>query len=229
MSDGLSLLIFDEDDSYQMELISQSISKLVPDVFPDSINLPHDNNVQAKLSVSPIHKLNPQTLNKLISLIDDNLGSFYKKTNGRNWKLEKLEEMNESGLIYIIYSLNDEIISFLSIKLVSEFNDSRVLYLYEIHINPKLHSMKIGSLLMSKFHDFSTYLNSLADNPKFKLSQYFDNDATNLTVFSDNLRALNWYFKLGYDYTLDSLRDKVKNGKVIKPSTYMLTRENNQS
>ncbi|KAK7687411.1 hypothetical protein QCA50_009276 [Cerrena zonata] len=270
-SDALSILSFDEDDNYVMEIIAESVAKIVPSVFPETIQLngkkssqfeesheldheskdqdesndksieaeeqAHNNkdakeigatskDLDATVSIFPVHEMDDDVFEQILDLVDLNLGSYYQKRLGKNWKDEKRDEMEESGLVYVIYTdaLTKNIVAFTSVKLVAELA-AKVLYLYEIQISSQYQSIGVGSKLISSFHKLATKLNDLVGDAKYKYSTHFSNEGTSLTVFSDNDRALNWYFNLGYTFTDDSPRDKLlRNEKVVKPSFYLLTR-----
>lgn len=259
VSDLATIFSFDEDDDTLMDLVSAGIVKVVPSIFPAKINLSkkekttvdpeaenkktdckklpsateNDENIFSKveMSVFDVRSLDDDQFDQIIDLIDLNLGVYYQTRLGKDWKDEKRDEMEESGLVYILYSILsadnsklNKLVAFISVKLVAELT-AKVLYLYEIHIDPAFQSLGIGSTLISGFHDLAAKLNDSGDDKNNVSSPYFDNEGTGLTVFSDNDRALNWYFKLGYNFTLDSPRDKVlRNKKVVKPSYYLLTR-----
>lgn len=211
-------LEYDEDDEYQAEMVAESLVPMLKTVFPKKL--------LGKLSlrsITPVHLMDESQVEDYLSLVDENLGSFYIAKNGEDWKEEKLEEMMESGVIYIAYGdTSSNLAGFLSLKLVNEFS-SKSLYLYEIHISPKYQKSGLGSKLITGFHDASKLIKLSVNNPDIKYSGFFDLSRTSLTVFSNN-RALEWYLKLGYFINEDSPRNKTLRNKVVKPSYYMLSR-----
>lgn len=218
---SLGSLVYDEDDSLLMREVSESIASFVPEIFPSSI--PISNSEQCTLHYSSVHVIPKEALVQCFRLVDTNLRTFYVKHQGLKWKSNKLEEMREDGLVYVWYvDANNDLIAFVSFILTYSSN-RKVLYLYEIHVNPKYHSKKIGSVLMKNFHGFAKHLNSLtSDHDKYR---HFCNDGTCLTVFSDNDKALAWYYKLAYQLTDDSPKDKVlRSKKIVKPDYYLLIR-----
>ncbi|CAM9019670.1 unnamed protein product [Wickerhamomyces anomalus] len=213
-----------------MNFNPRDIEQLVPRVFPTSIN-----NGKCQLNCN----INPSTIeleSNYLPLISQNLSHFYIEINGNDWSSAKLQEMQEEGLIYVSYhvrsnateadSENLPIIGFISF--VDTLDDEgRVLYLYEIHIHPDHQGEGVGRVLINGFHQLAKQL------PK-RNGEQIDGYAqergqvlkgTKLTVFSAN-DVLNWYFKLGYQLSEDSPRDrKLRNGRVIQPDYYLLYRE----
>lgn len=213
---------FDEDDEVFMEETSDSVTSVVPEIFPSTIPIVLVEE-HCKLHYAPIHRLPKDILIKCLLLIESNLKAFYIKHQGLRWKLDKLKEMQETGLIYVWYTdSNDKLIGFISFML-SYSDQYKVLYLYEIHVATEYQSKKIGSQLIDKLHEFSHHLKIIAS--KKHEYRHFVNSGTSLTVFSDN-KALQWYQKLGYQLTVDSPRDKVLRNKVVKPEYYLLIRFN---
>ncbi|CAK7895120.1 hypothetical protein CAAN1_05S01728 [[Candida] anglica] len=191
-----------------------------------SIDLFHDITTPSrvlKVHVRPVHKIRSKVLNGCLNLVDQNLREHYIRNNGKDWKIDKKEEMSENGLVYVYYKDQETgaLAAFMSYMLTyndPESKDEKVLYLYEIHVSREYQSSKIGTTLIDNYHKLSQDLNNSND--------ILESDATSLTVFSDNLKALNWYKKMGYKYTKDSPRDKVLRKKVVKPPYYLLTRKN---
>lgn len=220
------ILRFDELNSELIVGLSESITKMIPNVFPDTLS----NIPDSKLRYSTVNELTIKemwpTISDFLEVISSTLGTYYLRHHGLQWKHDKIAEMNCDGLVYLWYQNGEsEIVGFISFLMALE-ESKKVLYLYEVHVLPQFQSKRVGSTLLRYFHHFAIYLNSQA-TADYQYSSCFNNLATNLTVFSDNLKALSWYFKLGYRYTDLSPRDKVlRNGKVIKPEYYLLTRPN---
>ncbi|KAK6454846.1 histone-specific N-acetyltransferase NAT4 [Scheffersomyces xylosifermentans] len=210
-------MLFDERD--------QKLNERVTDEIKDSLEASiagvwSENAIS--IHYEAIHNLPPKKLRQFVDLVDRNLGKFYVKHTGKpTWKLDKFEEMRESGLIYVwLTSEDNSIVGFMSFKLCSEDEDETVLYLYEIHIVPQFQALKLGGKLMQIFHALAK---DLSDR---KSPWYFQScKATSLTVFTDNSPALSWYLKLGYKIHPNSPQDKhLRSGKVVKPDYYILIR-----
>lgn len=206
---------YDENDDELMESVSEAIAKQVELVFP-----PLD---ELTLKWAPIHKISDTQLNKFAKLVG-NLDAFYRKYTGKkNWMSDKIIEMQEPGLVYVWYvNQAQEIMGFLSFKLCS-CDGGSVLYLYEIHIDPMYQALKYGSRIIDSLQKFVVHLKTDGS------VKYFQGlKGVSLTVFPDNVRAFNWYKRLGYDFTEDSPRDRVlRTGKVVQPEFYLLTRFSN--
>lgn len=221
-----SELSFDEDDEYFMTEISDKVALIVPEIFPSKIKVASTGE-DCQLHCAPIHKLPKERLVQFLDLVETNLKTLYVKYNGLNWKLEKLEEMKEAGLVYLWYTdSKGELLGFISFMLTHS-DQYKVLYLYEIHVSPEYHSMKIGTQLIDKLHELSHHLNAIS----FKQQKYlhFRNEGTSLTVFSENVKALQWYHRLGYQLTIDSPTDKTLRNKIVKPDYYLLIRFNDST
>lgn len=180
-----------------------------------------------------VESLTDEQLNCCLNILDVNLGGVYKELNGSNWKEQKLIEMKEKELNYVLLykrengdtnDIEKKIIGFMSMRILQE--SVQVIYLYEIQIIPQYRGKGLGSHLLDNFHSLVPDLNK---NERFKsiYSRYKDANVrgTQLTVFSSNTGADKLYRSLGYVPTGDSPRDrKLRSGAVIKPDYYLLER-----
>lgn len=192
-----------------------------------------------------VESLADEQLNECLNILDINLGEVYKSLNGSNWKDQKLIEMKEKELNYILLykrekakkeekegEANDnskKIVGFMSMRILQE--TVQVIYLYEIQITPEYRGKGLGTHLLDNFHSLVTDLNK---NEKFKsiFSRYKEANVrgTQLTVFSSNTGADKLYRSLGYLPTGDSPRDrKLRSGAVLKPDYYLLERMSHKS
>ncbi|CAH2351954.1 putative N-alpha-acetyltransferase 40 [[Candida] railenensis] len=219
--------VFDESNVEFMDAVAETLSStVISEIFQDQLVVVNSNakSCTLNLSIKPVHKLNSKLLNSCLTLVDQNLSAHYSRQNGKEWKLEKREEMLQDGLIYIFYKDEDSgnIVAFLSFMLTyyePEEKINKVLYLFEIHVSKSYQSLRIGAELIERFHLVAKRLHELKDDDLLSV------DATCLTVFSNNTKALKWYEALNYKVTEDSPKDKVlRNKKVIKPPYYILTR-----
>lgn len=202
---------YDEEDEDLMESVSETICKHVSEVFPPLEEL--------TLRWAPVHEISDNQLDKFAKLVG-NLDAFYRKHTGKkNWMADKIIEMQEAGLVYVWY-LNSakEMVGFVSFKLCAD-EDGSVLYLYEIHIHPQHQARKYGSRLIDALHQMVSHLRTDGTIKYFRGLH-----GVSLTVFPDNVRACEWYRRLGYDFTDDSPRDKItRTGKKVPPDYYLLT------
>lgn len=213
------------DDTQLMDERALKVAQQAIGVFRDHITLTGSQKT-LQLHVTPVHELKKKGLNACLAILDQNLRDHYLRVNGLNWKDEKRQEMTESGLVYVSYQDVDSgnIAAFLSFMITEDEleEDAQVLYLYEIHVSRHYQSLRIGSELINNFHNLARLLAASNDERLY-------NEATCLTVFSDNERALQWYCGLGYKLTKDSPRDKIlRNKKRVKPLYYLMMRYNNQ-
>lgn len=171
-----------------------------------------------------ISNSNDKILEKQLQLIEANLGSYYNKynktiyNNNKPWQSNKWQEMSSEDLFHVSYwdRSSDQIVCFCSImpceESLVEDTTSDIIYLYEIHVAPEWRNRKLGK----------TILNALKQNvcPKAHLT------GIELTVFSANERAINFYHSNGFSLSYDSPRDKrrrTRTGvKVIRPPYYIL-------
>lgn len=193
-----------------------SLIPFIPESFPSKITTT-TSTTTTEYTIQ-IHK-EPSNVKPYLNLVKINLDKFYTSQHGHDWELEKEKEMKEDGLLYISYhdSIKNNLIAFISLMDTLD-NGIRVLYLYEIHIDPIHQGEGIGKFLINGFHQLA-----------FKLSkssiQLGNLKGTKLTVFSGNEFAINWYKKFGYKLSDDSPVDKkLRNGKIIKPNYYLLFR-----
>lgn len=198
--------MLDENNPLHIERASSLVVAACQQAFPKGIG-------DAMIGVLTVENLSPLKMSAALELVLENLEHHYVHANGPDWRAEKTDEMKESGLVYVTYFLGDTLGAFVSCKLVVE-NHRVVLYLYEIHLAKHMQGLGHGSRLMASFHAAARSLSSTE----------FGCTGTNLTVFSANARARDWYFHLGYDYTEDSPRDKKLRGRIIRPDIYLLQR-----
>lgn len=159
-------------------------------------------------------------LSSLLELLDQNLGQKYEISskemygNKKPWKENKIEEMNTEGMIYVSYwtKVDDEHtvpLLFLSFMLTEEenltHNDpvSSVIFLYEIQISKELRKQGLGQYFLSNC--LFQCAKRLLDNDSLNLE--FPFAGIELTVFADNLPAINLYQKLGMTHTPESPKD----------------------
>lgn len=220
---GSEDVLFDEEDSRVVALLVEHVDSQIEQVFLQR----SDVLTQYQLHHCCSSTLDLETLTSLLNIIDDNLSELYIAVQGADWKDDKRIEMRDRGLCYVWYTNElGVIVGFVSFSVVNEIHfgsHKTVLYLYEIHIVEQYQSLGLGSILLSAFHQFGAHLKLLHKNAPSEmngiLGQLF---STNLTVFADNTRAAQWYFKNGYTYTSDSPRPKLRSGKL--PQLYLLYR-----
>lgn len=155
-------------------------------------------------------------LKQFLKILDINLGGIYKRVsyqiydNRKSWKYNKWEEMLSPGLIYVSYWDMDteDVMLFLSFMLTEEMDVSKrgvnevIVYLYEIQLLPKIRRIGIGQRLMRCLKESSIEYNKSATNINSRIK------AIVLTVFSENEKAINFYRKLQFQFTVGSPRDE---------------------
>lgn len=148
-----------------------------------------------------------------LRLIELTMAPLYRKHKGDQWTLEKQMEMREPGIVYVwIEDARQVPVAFVTVKVV--LNDGMVvLYLYEIHVLPRYHGKRLGAYLINGVHQLTA-----------TVTYPYPLQATCLTVFSDNHRALVWYTKLGYRLSRSSPTDIVLRGRIKKPQCYYMER-----
>ncbi|KAI5965580.1 NAT4 [Candida pseudojiufengensis] len=208
--DGQKYKSFDEEDVILMEEISSHIKE---NFTSNKFSLP---NFNTKIEVGEL--IDDAYCQEFVNMIDENIGDLYERHKGKDWREEKMIELEEPGLIFIwLTNFKDVIIAYLSFKLCLDDDDVLVLYLFEIHILKEYQNQKIGQQLIDEFHNLVLSLK----NSSNKLYQNLKGSA--LTVFADNEIALNWYQNMGYALTRNSPKNKIlRNQKVIKPSYYLM-------
>lgn len=239
-------LEFDEEDVNITIPLGKSLALLSEVIFPPQIEI--NTSLLTRESASAL-ELSSEQIESFLQLLDDCIGEFYVKHKGRGWKADKRTEMCDPALVYVWYEHRSEVSCFVSFRVVTELN-GQCLYLYEIHVKPRLQDCKLGTKLMgclhlladainffcmvkidraslSTIHD--TWLNKLqrdnANLQRLLQRDYYSVFGTALTVFSDNKRALDWYLGLGYELPGDlSVFRVLRKGKYIKTEYYVLFR-----
>ncbi|CAL9730745.1 N-alpha-acetyltransferase 40 [Monosporozyma unispora] len=183
--------------------------------IPDKVH----NYCTLEKEVSKEHEVDQEMLNKLLEILDTNLGQTYERVsstiyeNKVSWKDNKWEEMLSSDLVYVTYGLDDTKtrtfvpLMYLSFMLTEEIDISKinltehVIYLYEIQLLPELRGQGIGQKMMECLKDTSI---------KYNETKSYGDIITSvaLTVFSSNEAAFRFYKKMGFEFTAGSPRDE---------------------
>ncbi|QPG72728.1 hypothetical protein FOA43_000029 [Brettanomyces nanus] len=172
--------------------------------FPLSITCKNESRCIITPYVLGVESVSQHQLLQCLEILTSNLGETYKKLHGRLWKVDKIREMNESGLVYALLKKDSTLIGFMSMKLVVDDNLS-VIYLYEIQIANYYRGMGLGSQLMEAFSSLPDSINA---NTEY-LDKFGPIDGTSLTVFSTNERAIQFYRRHGYRNSRHSPTDKI--------------------
>ncbi|CUS20583.1 LAQU0S01e09934g1_1 [Lachancea quebecensis] len=155
-------------------------------------------------------------LDQLLALVTANLGSMYKLharaiygVGRQSWQVRKRAEMETPGLVYVVYSdLQGQPLVFLSLLLTDEPElgqelgqelAARVLYLFEIHVSDIIRGQGLGTRLLRD--GLGGALASLRRASSSVLG-------AELTVFSENQRALQLYLTLGMHVAAWSPQDQ---------------------
>ncbi|CCF55623.1 hypothetical protein KAFR_0A01850 [Kazachstania africana CBS 2517] len=157
-------------------------------------------------------------LDSFLEILDNNLGNKYEKIsreiydNNDSWKKNKLVEMKSPGLIYVSYWKEEAekktCALFLSFMLTEEdfvVDDIRkfsVIYLYEIQLIEKYRGCQLGTRLIKG-------LSNVCQIAQVKIRPAFPLIGIQLTVFSDNKRAIKFYERIGMKFTYGSPKDEV--------------------
>ncbi|KAG0659190.1 N alpha-acetyl-transferase [Maudiozyma exigua] len=169
-------------------------------------------------------------LAQLLSILDQNLGSKYKKVssqiyeNHKSWRDNKLEEMKTPGLIHVGYKLNnEETLLYMSFMLTNETGcyheedvdmheafDCSVIYLYEIQILSQLRRQGLGKILLNEIL-VNCGKEIYSNRQHSKKSSLFNISfiGIELTVFSDNISAIKFYEYIGMKLTPWSPQDEL--------------------
>lgn len=214
-------LEFDEYSEDIMEPLSLEMAGLAKDNFPEQL-LIGLSSFNRHISVDP-----DEELEDFADLIDQGMGDLYKSHRGPNWKEDKVDELSEIGLVFIWYTKegSSDVDALIAFKMTQP-SYGKTLYLYEIQVKPENQGMKIGSLLISHFHQYASQLRQKASQKivNLFLPGFLSTEYTGLTVFSDNEKALRWYKRLGYDLSEESPQDRHTRTRCIKPDYYELCR-----
>lgn len=180
-----------------------------------------DNDI---IEFSEVNKKSVDLLNKLLIVLDMNLGEKYSKVskkiyeNDKPWKMNKLEEMKTPGLIYVYYineTSNDDILLFMSFMLTEEIGlietdenkNTSVIYLYEIQLLKAIRGQKLGHFLLSQH--LSNCGKKINNEINFIERYSIPFIGIELTVFSDNKRAIKFYESINMKKTPFSPIDSI--------------------
>lgn len=167
-------------------------------------------------SVAVASMLNHATRHELVRVVDATLGALYTAVQGSGWQTHKHAEMEEPGLVFVWYTAAlGDVAAFCSFLVTNE-EQVKVMYLYEIHVAPPYQGCRLGQCLMGGFHAVVERLHQ----PPLYVPQ-----GSALTVFGTNKRALEWYMRLGYVVADHSPQGRVLRGRQIPPDYYILFRE----
>ena len=210
-----------ENETYNLE---RHILFMNPKDTP--IQISDDMNVSEYVESNSKHN---EELAQLLSVLNQNLGSKYKKIskqiyeNHKPWKINKIEEMKTQGLIHVSYKSNkEEILLYMSFMLTNETGcyheeednnetfDCSVIYLYEIQILPQLRRQGLGKLLLSEIL-VNCGKEIYCNRQHSKESSLFNINfiGIELTVFSDNINAIKFYEFIGMKLTPWSPQDEL--------------------
>lgn len=210
-----------ENETYNLE---RHILFMNPKDTP--IQISDDMNVSEYVESNSKHN---EELAQLLSVLNQNLGSKYKKIskqiyeNHKPWKINKIEEMKTQGLIHVSYKSNkEEILLYMSFMLTNETGcyheeednnetfDCSVIYLYEIQILPQLRRQGLGKLLLSEIL-VNCGKEIYSNRQHSKESSLFNINfiGIELTVFSDNINAIKFYEFIGMKLTPWSPQDEL--------------------
>lgn len=214
------IMHFDEYNAALMEPLGESLASLAKQVFPASLTC---RNAVYSRHCFPSTAVTINHLEKLAHVIAACMGNMYIAHKGANWQEEKLAELLEAGLVFVWYSLGEEIAAFVAFKPVQE--DRKDLYLYEIQVIEKCQLMQWGRQLMASFHAVAKLADEKKNDPHLAQSEHLAMEGTSLTVFGDNHRAFEWYTRLGYVLAPGSPQcRRLRSGAVIRPDYFLLTR-----
>ena len=118
--------------------------------------------------------------------------------------------MKLPDLRYVVLLENQHAVAgFISFMITYE-DGHEVLYVYEIHFQPRLQGKGLGKLLMN-------YVEAIG--------QKVGVDKVMLTVFRANQRAVDWYSRLGYvEDEFSPGPRRLRNGTVKEPSYFILSK-----
>ncbi|CDK27391.1 unnamed protein product [Kuraishia capsulata CBS 1993] len=199
------------ESDFAPKLVELARNRIPP--APTVTNKDGEESLLLKTTIKAVSELHIGLLTECLELVDLNLSEYYTSIEGPDWKVDKLQEMKEDGLVYCMFhsSLTGKPVAFFSFMVTIEEGEN-VVYLFEIHVSPKWQNAKLGTRLLEYVSDITRSLSC----------GFPDIAGIMLTVFPEN-RALGWYFKNGFTFASHSPRDKtLRFGKVLKPDYYLL-------
>jgi GNAT superfamily N-acetyltransferase len=151
----------------------------------------------------------PEDLQACFDLIEETSSADYK-TASQGWHPhEKLIEMMDTDMRYILVQCEEELMAFTSFMLCEE-EDVPVVYVYEIHLSSKLRGSGVGKALMHIVEDVGRKVGV---------------EMSMLTVFTANAHAEEFYRRLGYTEDASSPQArKLRGGKVKRPEYLIMSK-----
>ncbi|KAG7748847.1 hypothetical protein KL911_002197 [Ogataea haglerorum] len=204
----------------QEQIEGEALYKIVRSFFDEPLTVEKDQKT-VEIQTSPIlvDKLTTIQLRQCLSLVDKNLGETMTLVYGKDWKSDKVEEMRDPGLVYLLLHHDTEFVGFISIKAVED-NESHVLYIYELQIVRNYRRMGLGSKLLGILDQIVELVNS---DPAYT-SKFGKLEGLSLTVFSSNEGAKKLYFSKGYRIASHSPAVRYLRNRKIQPDYFILVK-----
>lgn len=153
--------------------------------------------------------ISPGYLEECSRLIETTSGEDYNNSEIKWSPSKKRREMKLPDMKYILVTEQDHVVGFVSFMVTYE-DGNEVVYIYEIHFSPDWRAKGLGRKLM----DVVEVIGRNVGVTKVML-----------TVFKANIRAVQWYIKLGYAEDEFSPRArKLRNGTIKEPTYIILSK-----
>ena len=171
-----------------------------------------EKSVQYRITVEYASTLSPADFEVCFDLIKSTSSADYAES-GTGWSpTKKRKEMRLPDLRYLLVRRADTgvdpspIEAFLSFMITYE-DGYEVVYCYEIHLSQHLRGHRVGKQLMGIMEE---------------VGQKVGVEKGMLTVFLNNISALKFYERLGYEEDDYSPQPKKLRGGVVKKSDYVI-------
>ncbi|KAG7834003.1 hypothetical protein KL943_003299 [Ogataea angusta] len=205
----------------QEQIEGDALYKIVQRCFDEPLSVEKDlKTIEIKVSPILVDNLTNIQRRQCLSLVDKNLGDTMNRVYGKDWKLDKVEEMRDPGLVYLLLHHDTEFVGFVSIKAVED-NESHVLYIYELQIVKNYRRMGLGSKLLGILDQIVGLVNS---DPVYT-TRFGKLEGLSLTVFSSNEGAKKLYFSKGYEIASHSPAVRHLRNRKIQPDYFILVKK----
>ncbi|KAH3662400.1 hypothetical protein OGAPHI_005652 [Ogataea philodendri] len=186
----------------QEHVEGKELFELAKDSLSKPIQIERDED-SFSIDVVPVfvNSLTKSQETACLDLLDANLGRIYTNVIGRDWKVEKVEEMRDSGLIYLLLYHGSTFVGFVSMKALED-NSTHVIYIYELQVSENFRGMGLGTKLLHLVND-TAVLASSVDKFTTRFGKIY---GLSLTVFGENQRAQKLYFSQGFEIAPHSPR-----------------------
>ena len=201
----------DSTSDEEERLLNKSGSK----VQRGGAHAPPESAAQYLIRFTTASAIEPEDLERCLTLVERTSGAAYRNSNIGWSATKKRAEMKLPDMKYLLFTTNEGFAGYspsYRIQVVCSFmltyeDGNPVIYIYEIHMKPKLRGRGVGQKLMGMVED-------IGRDAGVKKSM--------LTVFMCNVSGRSWYERMGYMVDEFSPSPRVLRGGKVKEPDYVI-------